>query len=171
MNQPFKLNLQNTMKDVDVLMSVLFTQKQDSAFTVFDNLTDAQILATLKNKNIGLNKTSTALVLVVNYDGTLYKKTIVDTTPTSVEIAPDMSTGVSISTGYETTYKGWLYLRSTGTTYSYSYATVDGKVVYYRDVATTSVIGSMIMVAKGATIVLAGDGTFNESIYYACIGE
>ena len=80
MNQPFKLNLQSTMKDVDVLMSVLFTQKQDSAFTVFDNLTDAQILATLKNKNIGLNKTSTALVLVVKNDGTLYKKTIVDTT-------------------------------------------------------------------------------------------
>ena len=171
MNQPLKLNLQSTMKDVDVLMGMLFTQKQDSAFTVFDNLTDAQILATLKNKNIGLNKTSTALVLVVNYDGTLYKKTIVDTTPTSVGIAPDMSTGVSISSGYVTTYAGWLYVRSTGTEDYSSFVSVDGAIMYYRDIGVTSVTGSIFMVAKGATIVLGGPGTFNESIYYACIGE
>ena len=112
MNQPFKLNLQSTMKDVDVLMSVLFTQKQDSAFTVFDNLTDAQILATLKNKNIGLNKTSTALVLVVNYDGTLYKKTIVDTvapTPTVNNGMPDFSTEVAKSNNVEYTATTDLY--------------------------------------------------------------
>lgn len=89
MNQPLKLNLQSTMKDVDVLMGMLFTQKQDSAFTVFDNLTDAQILATLKNKNIGLNKTSTALVLVVNYDGTLYKNSFATSENTVIETYKD----------------------------------------------------------------------------------
>lgn len=182
MNQPLKLNLQSTMKDVDVLMGMLFTQKQDSAFTVFDNLTDTQILATLKNKNIGFNKTSTALVLVVNYDGTLYKKTIVDTvtpTPSGVVGLPDYTTGSSVLTTnvQQTDINMWLYINwydqddATGATVKVGTTNTPTLEVFKATInGANNTQTDWIFIQKDYYYQYSGSG-MQTMTKYACIGE
>lgn len=177
-----------------VCTTVAGTAEKAVSITDFDLLPGAEVFVSFSNvnsaSNITLNVSAKGAkpiklwgdsvsgdmwnandILHLKYDGTNWNIVNVNSTMITYATPPDISTAVSISSGYVTPYAGWLYVKSTGNITHPSYVSVNGVIMYYRDTDRTSVIGSIFMVAKGATIILGGTGTFNEVIYYACMGE
>lgn len=68
---------------INTLFNILFRNAQDKNFKVFDNKTDDEILSVLQNGNVGFNNNNGNIFLCINIDGTLYKRSVSETEPTT----------------------------------------------------------------------------------------
>ena len=90
-------------------------------------------------------------------------------------IAPNMSAGISITSGWTATDSGWVYVNGTSNASGSSpYAFVDGKEVYQNwqssgdSRAGTLVISTMFYVGKGQ--VVTATGRINSLVFFPCKG-
>lgn len=191
MNQPFKITESSSKDNINDLLSLLFTGKQDAEFTCLTDATDEEIISAVKTKRIAINIKNGSAYICLNYNGNIYQFSALNNNNDLDNIsqiakdlicnliAPDLSTKISVLTQevQQADDNIWLYVEwsaqdnSSGATVSAGETNSLGTTIFRATIlGAISTQSSWINLAKNTYFQYTGSGITKMSKYY-CKGS